>query len=222
MMKSGIYITEDGSHSYVSDHFGESYHSRHGAIQESQHVFINAGLLAQQSKDPIHVLEMGFGTGLNAFMTLIEATRLKKTIHYVGIEAFPISSQDIPKLNFAKKLNAREHDALFHQMHALKSHQISILHPYFHFEKRIMDIMEFESQSIFDVIYFDAFAPAAQPQLWESELLLKMYEALRPGGILVTYCAKGVVKRTLKSVGFTIEAIPGPPGKREMTRAIKG
>ena len=221
MKKSGIYLTEDGSHSYVSDQFGESYHSRHGAVQESQHVFINAGLMAKKSQSTIHVLEMGFGTGLNAFMTLIEAIRLEKKIHYLGIEAFPIAVEDILKLNFVDELNALEYEPLFQQMHTLESHQTSQLHSYFHFEKRIMDIIELESPSIFDVIYFDAFAPAAQPQLWESELLSKMYKALRPGGILVTYCAKGVVKRTLKSVGFKIEAFPGPPGKREMTRAVK-
>lgn len=218
---SELFITQDGSHSLHSAQFGVSYHSKYGAITETQHVFINAGLLHKaKEQSALSVLEIGFGTGLNAYMTLLEAVNSNLQIDYVTYEAFPISQTQVKALNYTSQLQSDFHTS-FEEMHLAPSGEKTELLPSFHFQKFIASFDEINYQDQFDVIYFDAFAPTSQPELWEAPLLQKMYDALKSGGVLTTYCAKGVVKRTLKAIGFTIEAIPGPPGKREMTRGIK-
>ena len=215
-----IFITEDGSHSMFSQEHGVSYHSRHGAIQESQHVFIDAGFHFKSSaNNSLSILEIGFGTGLNAFMTLLEAEKSDHKIQYTAIEAFPISIEEATTLNYAAAL--QQDTSKFLKLHQSTWEETISLNDNFSFIKNKKRFEELDFQNQFDIIYFDAFAPNAQPELWEKTLLQKMYDVLKPNGVLTTYCAKGVVKRTLKAVGFTIEAIPGPPGKREMTRAIK-
>lgn len=215
-----FFVTADGSHTIISDQFGEKYHSRHGAIQESQHVFIDAGFHAVQ-KDSIKILELGFGTGLNALLTLKATTENSATVKYISIEAYPISLAQAKLLNYPKLVTINNGDQLFFQLHSCTWEQVVNISPSFHFSKFHARIQDIEFNDKFDLIYFDAFAPATQPELWEPIILTKMYNLLEPGGILVTYCAKGVFKRTLKSVGFKVEALPGPPGKREMTRATK-
>ena len=215
-----IITTHDGSHSLLSDEFGVSYHSKYGAIQETKHVFIDAALqpIALKNKE-IAVLEIGFGTGLNAYMTLLEAERLSLPVQYTTYEAFPVPMHQVEQLNYSEALAADQ--SLFEQLHNCQwnvPHQIC---EHFLFVKYQKKFQEIATVNAFDVIYFDAFAPNAQPELWEAPLMQAMYDALKIGGVLTTYCAKGVVKRTMKSVGFEIEAIPGPPGKREMTRAWK-
>lgn len=216
-----LFVTQDGSHSLHSDQYGVSYHSKYGAITETQHVFINAGLRHKSANlKKLSVLEIGFGTGLNAYMTLLESVNSDLQIEYVTYEAFPISMTQVKELNYTEQLQSKFHPS-FEEMHLVPSGKKTELLPSFLFQKFIASFEEINYQNQFDVIYFDAFAPTSQPELWEAPMLQKMYEALKSGGVLTTYCAKGVVKRTLKAIGFAIEAIPGPPGKREMTRAVK-
>lgn len=221
-MENNLFETQDGSHSIFSDQFGVSYHSKYGAIQETQHVFINAALrLKALLQKEIHILDIGFGTGLNAYMTLLEAIKRDLQIHYTAIEAYPISYQKALSLNYSSLLNSQEQHNDFLEMHEEDWEEAIEINEHFQFIKHLRKFEEIDFTNQFDIIYFDAFAPNAQPELWEAELLGKMYQALKPEGVLVTYCAKGVVKRTLKAVGFEIESLKGPPGKREMTRAVK-
>lgn len=218
-----IIDTQDGSHSIFSEQFGVAYHSKYGAVQETEHVFIKSALRDKiQQQQDIAILDIGFGTGLNALMTYLEVAKLKNTIHYAAIEAYPITLAQAMELNYAEVLNLNETDQrLFQQMHQMDWNIPAPLTANFTFTKYLKRFEDIDFINQFDIIYFDAFAPNAQPELWEAPLLQSMYKALKQNGILTTYCAKGVFKRTLKSVGFTVEAIPGPPGKREMTRGIK-
>ena len=217
-----IIDTQDGSHSVLAEEFGVSYHSKYGAIQESMHVFIEAGLRYRAAtQKELSVLGIGFGTGLNALLTCIEAEKNDLSIHYTAVEAYPLSFDFIQQLNYTQTLGLNPDDNFFTKIHECKWENRVAIHPSFSIIKNKKKFEEIDEESVYDVIYFDAFAPNAQPELWEAPLLEKMYKALRLNGVLTTYCAKGVVKRTLKSVGFTIEALPGPPGKREMTRGKK-
>lgn len=221
-MPNSIFETEDGSHSLFSEQFGVSYHSKYGAIQEAQHVFINAALRFKAViQKEISILEIGFGTGLNAYMTLLEATKRDLSIEYTAIEAFPISMQQASTLNYSTLLNDEVSPSHFLQMHSADWAKPIRITEQFQFIKQQIKFEAIDFNNQFDIIYFDAFAPNSQPELWEADMLGIMYKALKKDGVLVTYCAKGVVKRTLKAVGFQIEALKGPPGKREMTRAIK-
>lgn len=221
MQDSGIFETQDGSHSIFSDTFGVSYHSKYGAVQESRHVFLEAGLFPKLLTLPeVSVLETGFGTGLNAILTYQEAARCRKPVRYLGLEIHPIGPAQAAALNYPLLLGQAA--ALpFRQMHELPWESPHQLSEWFTFEKQQTPFEAIDFQAEFDVVYFDAFAPEVQPELWGEAVLGRMYAALRPGGVLVTYCAKGAVKRCLKSLGFTVEALKGPPGKREMTRAVK-
>jgi tRNA U34 5-methylaminomethyl-2-thiouridine-forming methyltransferase MnmC len=218
-----IIETNDGSHSIKSLQFGESFHSKHGAIQESKTVFIDAALrFGAARNNSLRLLEMGFGTGLNALMTLMEAEQNKTLeLDYLGIEAYPVEMTTAKQLNYTRLLDAINLQTPFLEMHASENERLQ-LSENFSFQKRVA---QFESiilpDNYFDIIYYDAFAPAAQPALWETPMLSKMYKSLRIGGVLTTYCAKGSVKRCLKSIGFEIEGLAGPIGKREITRATK-
>ena len=214
--------TEDGSHTFYVPELDEYYHSIHGSIQESQTVFINAGFRLNP-KQKRTIFEMGFGTGLNAFMTFIDNTSTDRFVEYISVEKYPISETAAQLLNYPSELDAIQSAEVFHQMHSCAWNQEILLKENFSFTKLKNDIklLNFDEFNQFDIIYFDAFAPSAQPDLWEVELLQKLYNQLNEDGILVTYCAKGSFKRALKSVGFSIEALPGPKGKREMTRARK-
>jgi len=215
-----IIETEDGSHSLYSEQFAVGYHSKYGAIQESQHVFIQAGLApALANKSAVRVFEMGFGSGLNAYLSLLFSNEQQKTIYFETVESFPIPLDQASVLNYASLLEGFSNDFLaFHQ--APWNEPVAIT-PQFTLYKKSGTIQETTLSGDFDVVFFDAFAPSSQPELWETPVLEKIYEAMASGGIFVTYCAKGVVKRTLRAIGFQVEGIPGPPGKREMIRAIK-
>ncbi|MBL7816775.1 MAG: tRNA (5-methylaminomethyl-2-thiouridine)(34)-methyltransferase MnmD [Saprospiraceae bacterium] len=215
------FLTEDGSHSFISEQFGVAYHSIHGAIQETCHVFIDSGLsfVHKQNVSKINVLELGFGTGLNALMTYIEAEKLGLDIHYITYEKYPLSMDEVLRLNYPTLLGIE--DTVFNKLHNCTWNECHTISPFFSLEKRFMSFEEIDIQNEINLIYFDAFEPETQPQLWEQPMMQKMYDALQANGVLTTYCAKGVVKRTLKSVGFTLHSLPGPIGKREMTRAIK-
>ncbi|HFC00915.1 MAG TPA: SAM-dependent methyltransferase [Phaeodactylibacter sp.] len=220
MSPNNIFITEDGSHSMLSKEHGVSYHSKHGAIQETQHVFINAAFHHKLPATSLSILDIGFGTGLNAYMTFLETKKMQIVVNYTAIEAYPISLDAARALNYSTLLKQNSPDDFLklHELDWEKKHPISDFFIFTKNKKRL-ESLDFNNQ--FDLIYFDAFAPNSQPELWQENILRKMFEALKVGGVLTTYCAKGVVKRTFKKVGFAIEAIPGPPGKREMTRAIK-
>lgn len=223
--KDEIFVTQDGSHSITASRFGVSYHSKYGAITESRHVFIQAGLMPLLLKSPaqIAILEMGLGTGLNVLLTYQELLKRPIQLYYEAIEQFPISLEAAQTLNYPQLIdeNNPELSSAFARLHSAAWEQDLALSPHFRFKKRLGKLEELTLDSIFDLIYFDAFAPSAQPELWSEDIMEKMYRALLPGGVLVTYCAKGEFKRTLKKVGFVVESLPGPPGKREMTKAIK-
>jgi tRNA U34 5-methylaminomethyl-2-thiouridine-forming methyltransferase MnmC len=217
-----IIETQDGSHSLFSEEYGVSYHSKYGAIKESMHVFIEAGLFYKAiQKKQLRILEMGFGTGLNAFLTFLEAQRLGLEIHYTGVEAYPVPDELTNQLNYPAVLGEGKRRDIFQRIHRSDWSEPVSLSPEFTFEKQLLPFDGLKLKPHFDLIYFDAFAPSAQPELWESLSMQKMYDALLPGGLLVTYCAKGTFKRTLLNLGFEVEALKGPPGKREMTRAKK-
>lgn len=216
-MKREILITSDGSTTIHLPDWNEQYHSKNGSINETYHVFIESGL-NQVSSHKISILEIGFGTGLNCFITYLEN---KKEINYVGVEAYPVTSEEVEKMNFISILEAKNDKAIFNKIHEVswnKKHQIT---DEFSLEKRQQFFEDIEDENAFHLIYFDAFGARVQPQLWTEEIFQKMFKALKEDGILVTYSAKGSVRRAMQAVGFSVERLPGPPGKREMLRAIK-
>jgi tRNA U34 5-methylaminomethyl-2-thiouridine-forming methyltransferase MnmC len=216
-MKREILITSDGSTTINLPELNEQYHSKNGSINESYHVFINSGL-RQVKSDVVSILEIGFGTGLNCFITYLEA---EKEIDYVGVEAYPVTSEEVEKMNFISVLNAEKDKASFEKIHNVaweEKHQISNK---FSLTKRKQFFEDIDDKNAFNLIYFDAFGARVQPQLWTVEIFRKMFDSLKENGILVTYSAKGSVRRAMQEVGFTVERLPGPPGKREMLRAIK-
>jgi tRNA U34 5-methylaminomethyl-2-thiouridine-forming methyltransferase MnmC len=220
-LKRSIIQTRDGSTTIHIEGWDECYHSRFGAIQEAQHVFIKNGLSLFENKS-ISILEIGFGTGLNVFITFLESEKLNQTIDYVGVEAFPVSNDEVVSMNYVSELNAESESEIFDKMHQSDWEMQMILRDNFLFTKRqqfFEDIIDIEK---FDLIYFDAFGFDVQPNLWNTAIFQKMYKALKPKGILVTYAARGVIKRSMIEVGFTVEKLEGPPGKREMFRAKKG
>lgn len=218
--------TADGSHTIHSDSFNATYHSTHGSMQESKTVFIDAGLnyLIEKGLGKINILEIGFGTGLNAFMTYLEAKNSPVNIQYDSFELYPIGAEIAAKLNYPECLGAESEKDIFHSLHKNPGSSIAVElcdKQHFKFNLFIDNFEQHSFNSSYDLIYFDAFAPSIQPQLWQESFLRKMYDALNEDGVLVTYCAQGAFKRALKSVGFKVEALPGPVGKREMTRAHK-
>ena len=219
-MKRKIIVTSDGSTTIHLPDWDEQYHSKHGAIQEAFHVFIKNGL-SLFSNTKIAILEIGFGTGLNSFITFLEAPKLNLAVDYVGVEAYPIVEEEIGQLNYVKALNADEFRNVFDEMHQQEWGFINKFTEKFCLTKRKQFFNEIDDRHIFDLIYFDAFGARVQPELWTEVLFKKMYIALKNGGVLVTYSAKGSVRRAMQSVGFVVERLPGPPGKREMLRATK-
>ena len=221
-MEREILMTDDGSVTIHLPEWNEQYHSKHGAIAEAIHVFIEAGLehwILKNPKHEISILEIGFGTGLNAFLTCLEATKKDLQIHYSGIEAYPISGEEIRQLNYASLLNASEESFLkLHQSNWGISSEIS---QNFTLSKREQFFSEIKDSNLYNVIFFDAFGARVQPELWTESIFKLMFEALKPNGVLVTYSAKGSVRRAMQAVGFSVERLPGPPGKREMLRATR-
>ncbi|SHM49677.1 tRNA (5-methylaminomethyl-2-thiouridine)(34)-methyltransferase MnmD [Flavobacterium xanthum] len=220
-MKREIIQTLDGSTTIHLTEWDECYHSKHGAIQEAQHVFIKNGLSLFQNQK-VAILEIGFGTALNAFITLLEAKKMQQTIDYVGVEAYPISAEEVLKMNYVSELNADQESTLFDTIHESNWGEKVLLHDGFTLTKRKQFFEEINDDNTYDLIYFDAFGYRVQPELWSTEIFRKMFKALKNNGVLVTYAARGVVKRSMIEVGFTVEKLAGPPGKREMFRARKG
>ena len=219
-MEREIIQTLDGSTTIHLKEWDECYHSKHGAIQEAQHVFIQNGLSLFPNQS-VSILEIGFGTGLNAFITFLESQKLNQSINYVGVEAYPVNASEVLAMNYVDELNATSQKAVFELMHESKWNEKVVLNADFELTKRKQFFDEIDDIEQFDLIYFDAFGYRVQPELWSTAIFQKMHTALRPGGKLVTYAARGVVKRSMIAVGFTVEKLPGPPGKREMFRASK-
>lgn len=219
-MKREVVRTADGSTTIHLPDWDEHYHSKFGAIQESQHVFINNGL-ALFTDQKISILEIGFGTGLNALLTFLEAKKLQLEIDYVGVEAYPVSSEEVAAMNYPEQLCAQNQLVVFEKMHATAWDEKVVLSNHFTLTKRKQFFNEIDDVAAFDLIYFDAFGYGVQPELWSIAIFRKMHNALKPSGILVTYAARGVVKRSMIEVGFSVEKLAGPPGKREMFRAVK-
>jgi len=221
ILKKQIVKTQDGSNTIFIPEFDETYHSTHGAIQESLHVFVSSGLKFKTELNDINVLEVGFGTGLNALLTFIHSEETNRNIKYTSLEAFPLKWNFVSKLNYIDMIFNGKYFAKYKKMHTCCWESFYVISPNFMLRKHNMKLQNVLFENEFDVIYFDAFAPRVQPELWTERVFTSMYLALKPGGVLVTYCAKGSVKRTLTRVGFDLQSIPGPPGKREMSRAIK-
>jgi tRNA U34 5-methylaminomethyl-2-thiouridine-forming methyltransferase MnmC len=225
-LKREILITSDGSTTIHLPDWNEQYHSKHGAIQEAMHVFIKHGLslfynATENEKDGISILEIGFGTGLNAFITFLEAQKNSLTIDYVGVEAYPVSNSEIDKLNYINELKASSFKEVFNSLHSTSWDKKIAISNNFQLTKRKQFFEDINDKNSFNIIYFDAFGAQNQPELWTAIIFEKMYKALREKGVLVTYSAKGSVRRALQEVGFNVERLPGPPGKREMLRATK-
>ncbi|EAR13142.1 hypothetical protein PI23P_01572 [Polaribacter irgensii 23-P] len=221
-MKREILITSDGSTTIHLPDWDEQYHSKHGAIQEAYHVFLRAGLdIVSTSAKKIEILEIGFGTGLNTFITFLEGRDKKVEIDYVGVEAYPVAAAEVLKLNYVEELKATADQDIFDKMHALPWEEKQEISKEFQLTKRKQFFQDITDKEAFDLIYFDAFGAKNQPELWTEAIFLKMFDAIRKDGVLVTYCAKGSARRAMQAVGFIVERIPGPPGKREMLRATK-
>jgi tRNA U34 5-methylaminomethyl-2-thiouridine-forming methyltransferase MnmC len=215
-----ILCTNDGSHSLLSEQFGVMYHSHHGALAESRHVFVEAGLKpALAQKETVAVLEVGFGTGLNAFLTLLEADEQQKNVQYHGLEPYPVAPETAAQLNYSQLVARPERQADFMRLHEADWETTQEISPWFRFSKSRQPAETLQAEVQFDVIYHDAFAPQTQPELWSEATMARCYQALKPGGILVTFCVQGAFRRHLKAAGFEVEKLQGPPGKREMARA---
>ncbi len=218
-MKREFFKTHDGSFTLFLPEMNETYHSKFGAINEAMHVFIRSGL--EQKKLPeINILEVGFGTGLNVFLSIkyFKEQKIIKEIYYESLEKYPLEEEIFTRLNYAGNDDEKE---LFLKMHHADWDKPVELIPGFTLLKRKLDLMNFYSDKVFDLVYFDAFAPNKQEELWTVEIFKNLYTYMKSGGILVTYSAKGQVRRNMQQAGFKVERIPGPPGKREMLRAVK-
>jgi len=210
--------TADGSETLFSPEFGETYHSINGAITESEHVFIHTGMNFSRA-NPASILEIGFGTGLNAYLTYLDAQQKNRCCVYTALELYPVEEGDYQQLSKCETIVDKE---LFLSLHRAAWGKPTVFDPTFSIQKFTVDFLNHNyGEKVFDVVFFDAFSPASQPELWTEELFGKIYRAMRDNGVLTTYCAKGQVRRNLKSAGFLVERLPGPPGKREMLRAVK-
>jgi tRNA U34 5-methylaminomethyl-2-thiouridine-forming methyltransferase MnmC len=226
-MERKIILTGDGSHSISVPDLKVAYHSVYGALEESIHVYINAGFYAaakQNQAEPVRIFEVGFGTGLNALVTLIEAEKNKTKIYYETVEPFPLSKDEVETLNYCKQLNRPDLQIVFEKLHDCKWEQEIAITENFSLKKMKAGLFNLPiaigiTIQQFNLVYFDAFAPNAQPELWTKEVFDKMFSILEPGGILVTYCSKGDVRRAMIAAGFEVEKLKGPPKKREMLRA---
>ncbi|HSZ86475.1 MAG TPA: tRNA (5-methylaminomethyl-2-thiouridine)(34)-methyltransferase MnmD [Puia sp.] len=221
-MKREIIITEDGSHSIAIDQTNITYHSRYGAIRESKHVYIESGLkrLLNQ-KSCVNIFEMGFGTGLNSLLTLISADENKQKIYYETIDEHFLEDQLFEKLNYCERLERPDLRSTFIELHNCESEKEILINSFFSFKKSQVPLQNYIFNKLSDIIFYDAFAPRAQPELWTEEIFTKLFAALNPNGMLVTYCSKGSVQRAMQAAGFVVEKLPGPPHKREILRAIK-
>ncbi len=224
-MERHIQLTEDGSHTIGLSGTKVTYHSTHGALQESMHIFIQAGLrpLLQQY-DNLRIFEMGLGTGLNALLTLQEAIASKQQVYYETVEPYPLSAAEVQALNYDSLVNMPAAGCTLAALHQAPWEQETLLHPLFTLYKRQLSLEQYlliQVPSPYHLVYFDAFAPEIQPALWSPAVFEQLAARMCTGGVLVTYCSKGVVRRAMQSAGFQVTKQPGPPGKREIVVSRK-
>lgn len=218
-MKRALQITADGSPTIYSDEFNATYHSKHGAIQESMHVFINAGLqfyIDKTNANKVSIFEMGFGTGLNALLAAQYANDKQINISYDSVELYPLSDDELTPVK-----NEIKEELLFSTIHDAAWNEDAIINYKFILRKLQANLLVLKIDRQYDIVFYDAFAPTAQPELWTEEVFSKLYHHMIEGGVLVTYCSKSIVRKALIAAGFQVQKIQGPPGKREMLRAIK-
>lgn len=223
MLERKIITTADGSKTIHLESWNEQYHSKHGAFQEANHVYINKGFLHRVNTfqgNTIEVLEIGFGTALNAMLTFTESIKQSLKINYTAYEAYPVQELELEALDYESKFPSNCVD-FFKKMHTVSWNEFFEIAPHFFLNKQLKKFDQLEAANTYDLIFYDAFGPRVQPELWTEKLFQKMFNSLKNNGILVTYCAKGSVRRTMQAVGFNTERLPGPPGKREMLRATK-
>ena len=218
-MQRSLKITDDGSHTLFVEGLDEPYHSTHGALQESMHVFIKQGFLTL-GQPSVRIVELGFGTGLNAILTLKEALSLKLDIYYHAVEKYPLKESEYSKLNYEELIEPLP-KGILHRIHSCPWEEAVNISEHFTLYKEEADFRTMKLPSHINLFYFDAFSPDKQAELWTSEVFGSIARAADPGAILVTYSSKGVVRRTLESCGFEVTKVTGPPGKREMIRAHK-
>ena len=220
-----LLLTDDGSHTLMVEELNETDHARHGARQESKHVFIKNGfrhILGKQPGKLIRIFELGLGTGLNALLTALESEKLAVQVEYTSIEPFPIPENIIDQLNYHKLINNPLVKDYFDRIHSQTWDTLNKIHPFFKFQKIHSTLQEYScDEKYFQLVYYDAFAPNKQPEMWHKDILQKVYNFLGRKSIFVTYCAQGQVKRDLRSSGFTVLTLQGPPGKKEMIRGEK-
>lgn len=234
--KISIYPTKDGSNTLRNPFLNDTYHSRDGAVAEALHVYVGAGLAHTLTQKPqIRLLEVGFGTGLNALMSLqyvqncvqnqlqnpLQNASTDFSVHYVGLEPAPLDYNLIKELGYIEKINAQKLETHFRMMHECENEAEIELSEQFFFQKKQTKLADFTTKTPFDLVYFDAFAPKVQPELWTIEALAHLHQQMSAQGVMVTYCAKGQFKRDLRAIGFEVERLPAPKGRQEMTRAIK-
>ena len=219
-MKREIVETKDGSHTIFMPEWNESYHSKNGAIQEAKHVFIQAGLSLFKGKS-VSILEIGFGTGLNAFITFLEAKEANQQINYVGVEAYPVVLEEVEKLNYVDELKATSESAIFNKMHTSNWENEIEISSLFKLTKRKQFFQDINDFDTFNLVYFDAFGFDLQPELWTEEIFKSLYAAMKEGAVLVTYACRTPIRKAMLAVGFKVEKLQGAPGKREMLRASK-
>jgi tRNA U34 5-methylaminomethyl-2-thiouridine-forming methyltransferase MnmC len=222
ILRREIKLTEDGSKTLHIPDWNENYHSSHGAVQEAKHVFLKYGLDEKINQEEVSIFEVGFGTGLNAILTYEHSHKKSVHINYDSIEAYPVTQEEIEMLSYETLFEDDLIIEIYKRIHEVDWNNSEEITPTFSLHKIHQKLEDYTFESgVYDVIYFDAFGPRVQEGMWSIDHFEKLYKALKPGGIFVTYCAKGQVKRDLKSVGFLVESLPGPPGKREMTRGRK-
>jgi len=217
-----LVVTGDGSHTLFIPVLKEHYHSTFGAIRESKHIFIDSGLLYFPDHSELTVVETGFGTGLNALLTIIESDHHSFKINYIAVEPYPLERAIYQQLNYPEKIGLPESLPLYNAIHEDQYNNKNSITSWFslvNIKEKLEDIIL--SAETVDLVYFDVFSPGIQPELWTEKIFRKLFDSMKPGGILVTYSVKGSVLRILKNVGFIVEKLPGPPGKREITRALK-
>jgi tRNA U34 5-methylaminomethyl-2-thiouridine-forming methyltransferase MnmC len=219
-MKPEVYLTKDGTHTLFIPELDETYHSRNGALSESMHIFINSGL-KQSDKDQVCIFEMGFGTGLNALLTYIESQKMGIIIDYLALELYPLSPESITALNYPELIGNNKFADAFLNLHQLPWEERHEINSHFFLEKKQEDIRHVVHQKKYDLVYFDAFAPDKQPELWTRTVFSSIINNMNKGGIITTYTAKGAIRRIWQDLGLTVEKRPGPPGKREFLYGVK-
>ena len=218
-MERELRITDDGSHTMYVQEMGEPYHSFHGAVRESRHVFLEQGFNSVNGQN-IRILETGLGTGLNAVLTLVEAKKRAKRIFYHAVEKYPLDPSEYGLINHEEFIPGCPPGSCLDLHRAPWDQEVSLTNSFTIYKEKA-DFREMDPPGLFDLVYFDAFDPSKQPHLWTEEIFDRIFQLMHRNAILVTYSAKGSVRRTLVSCGFHVEKVPGPPGKREMIRAFR-